>query len=255
MIWIVITVALGLALGVGVVLVLARPDSLRTSYKRGARRKTPSLKPVAPPLQVGHSQDKPPEVHRPVRFPARVRNNAVSSKPVAPPLQVGHSQDRPPEVDRPVDFPVEVLQAAWRRQAGLCANCGRLLIWAHRDRDSGTGAWHSHHRIPRDQGGSSDLKNCVLLCSGIANCHFNVGHGGVGRNHYSPLEDSGLLYLRHGGEGAKTTVPHKRTMPSLIREVFGVRAPAQAKKHSTSKPNGSRSSPPLPLQDDFSETC
>jgi 5-methylcytosine-specific restriction endonuclease McrA len=215
MIWIVITVALGLALGVGVVLVLVRPVLLHSAHKRGARRKTASLKPVAPPLQVGRSQDKPPEV------------------------------------DRPVDFLEEVVKAAWRRQGGLCANCGRLLIWTNRDRDSGTGAWQSHHRTPRDQGGSSNVKNCVLFCSGIANCHFNIGHGGIGWNHYSQLEDSGLPYLRHGSEEAKTTAPQTRTRPSLIGKVFGVLLPARAKKHSASKPNANRPGPSLPLQDDY----
>lgn len=147
MIWIVIGVVLGLALGVGVLLVLSRPVSIhsasKTLHKSGAGKATVSLKRVAPP--------------RPVEL----------------------SRDGPPRVDRPVDLPQEALMAAWSRQGGLCANCGRLLAWTHRGRDSGLGAWQSHHRTPRDQGGSSHLKNCVLLCSNMANCHFNIGHGGI----------------------------------------------------------------------------
>ena len=214
MIWMVIAVALGLALGVGFVLVLARPASLQSHHKRGARKKSITLEAVASPAPVEASFDSPPEV------------------------------------DRAVDFPQEVVKAAWRRQGGQCANCGRLLIWPNRDRDSGTGAWQSHHRTPRDQGGSNNLKNCVLLCSGMGDCHFNVGHGGIGWDHYAVLEDYRLLYLRHRRDQAPTTAPQKRTIAVLVREAFGIRAPAKPKKHSASKPNARRPGPFLPHQDD-----
>jgi len=252
MIWMVIAVALGLALGVGVMLVLARPASLYAVHKRRARKNTVSSRPVPPPLpEVRPSPDSPPEVDRTADLPERVRKNTVSSRPVAPPLpEVRPSPDSPPEVDRTADFPEEVVKAAWRRQGGLCADCGRLLIWAHRNRDSGTGAWHSHHRTPRGQGGSSNLKNCVLFCSGGTNCHFNIGHGGIGWNHYSVLEDEKLLYLRYGKEQAKTTPSQTPTTPGLFRQVFGILAPARVKKHSASKPNANPSDRYLQYQDD-----
>ena len=252
MIWMVIAVALGLALGVGVMLVLARPASLYAVHKRRARKNTVSSRPVAPPLpEVRPSPDNSPEVDRTADLPERVRKNTVSSRPVAPPLpEVRPSPDSPPEVDRTADFPEEVVKAAWRRQGGLCADCGRLLIWAHRNRDSGTGAWHSHHRTPRGQGGSSNLKNCVLFCSGGTNCHFNIGHGGIGWNHYSVLEDEKLLYLRYGKERAKTTPSQTPTTPGLFRQAFGILVPARVKKRSASKPTAYPSDRYSQYQDD-----
>jgi 5-methylcytosine-specific restriction endonuclease McrA len=250
MIWVVVAVLIGLALGGGVVLVLARRDSLHSAHRRVAERKSAPTKPVAPPVQVARSHDKPPAVDRPLDSPEPLRK-AVSPKPVAPSVRVERSDDRAARADRSADFPDAVVKAAWRRQGGLCAQCGRLLIWANRDRDSGTGAWQKHHRIPIDQGGSSDLKNCVLFCSGVANCHFNIGHGGIGWNHYSPLEDSGLLYLRYGAEKVTTTVPQTGTRSSLIREVFGILTPGRAKTKSASKPKANRSRRSLQPEDDY----
>ena len=129
---------------------------------------------------------------------------------------------RPTKEGMAADFPGRVIEAAWRRQGGRCAGCGRWLIRPHRDRDSGTGAWESHHRIPVDQGGSHLLSNCVLFCSGVADCHFNRGHGGIGWTHYAPIDESALLFLFAGS--TTTTAPtapvrHKR---SLVREVLGI---------------------------------
>lgn len=240
MIWIVTAILLGLALGVGSVLILARPDSVHSTHKKRATKKTASINPAAPSVQAGRSQQKPSAVGRPIR----------STEQAMAPVQVERYLDPAPRVDRPVDFPEGAVKAAWRRQGGLCAQCGRLLIWANRDRDSGIGAWQSHHRIPRDQGGSSDLKNCVLFCSGVANCHFKIGHGGIGWDHYSPLKDSGLLYLFHGVAKANTTALQMRTGSGLIGEVFGILVPGRAKRPSASKPNAGRSRPSLSLGDD-----
>jgi 5-methylcytosine-specific restriction endonuclease McrA len=127
-------------------------------------------------------------------------------------------------------FPEQVVRAAWRRQGGRCARCGRWLIWSHRGRDSGIGAWQSHHRIPGDQGVISALANCMIFCSGAANCHFNIGHGGIGWTHYAPLDDSVLLFLF---DISTTVTDHgARTRPkrSLLRAVLGISQPERAKK-------------------------
>ena len=245
MIWIVTAILLGLALGVGAVLVLARPYSIHSAHKKSTGKTSASIKPAAPLVKIGRPHDKPSAADRAVRLPLQV----------VPPVAVASSHGKPPGLDRPADFPEVVVIAAWRRQGGLCAQCGRLLIWANRDRDSGIGAWQSHHRTARDQGGISDLKNCVLFCSGVANCHFNIGHGGIGWNHYSPLEDSGLLYLRCGAEKGTTTGPQTRTKPGLIGEVFGILVPGRGKRPSVSKPNAKRSRPSLSLEDDYDGAC
>jgi 5-methylcytosine-specific restriction endonuclease McrA len=123
------------------------------------------------------------------------------------------------------EFPEQVVRAAWRRQGGRCARCGRWLIWPYRDRDSGTGAWQSHRRIPEDQGGRTTLANCVLFCSGIGNCHFNIGHGGVAWSHYADLDGAALPFL----VDVLTTVtePAAPTRPkrSLLRAVLGIPQP------------------------------
>jgi hypothetical protein len=126
-----------------------------------------------------------------------------------------------------VDFADEVVRTAWDRQGGRCAKCGRWLIWTYRARNGGTGAWQPHHMTSSDQGGSSALPNCVIFCSGIANCHFNVGHGGVRWSHYAPLDDSVLLFFYTGEQAAKM-IPEP-TKRSLIQEVFGVRQSTKAK--------------------------
>ena len=129
---------------------------------------------------------------------------------------------RPVREKTAVDFPDEIVGAAWRRQGGRCAKCGRWLIWAHRDRDSGTGAWESHHRIPANQGGRPTLPNCVLLCSGVADCHFNIGHGGIAWSHYAPLGDSALLFISGGQTTAASPTTPARRKRNLLREVLGI---------------------------------
>jgi len=132
-----------------------------------------------------------------------------------------------------VDFADEVVKAAWDRQGGRCAKCGRWLIWTYRGRNGGIGAWQPHHMTPSDQGGSDTLTNCVIFCSGIANCHYSVGHGGVSWSYCAPLEDSVLLFFHTVGQAAKM-IP-KPTKRSLIQEVFGVRQSTKVKGCRTRK--------------------
>ena len=127
-------------------------------------------------------------------------------------------------------FPEQVVRAAWRRQGGRCASCGRWLIWSHRGRDSGIGAWQSHHRIPEDQGGISACANCMIFCSGAANCHFNTGHGGIGWTHYAPLDDSVLLFLFDMSPTVTDHGPQTRPKRSLLRAVLGIPQPERANK-------------------------
>jgi 5-methylcytosine-specific restriction endonuclease McrA len=137
-------------------------------------------------------------------------------------------RSRPAKKERiAADFPDHVIEAAWRRQGGRCAGCGRWLIWPHRDRDSGTGAWESHHRVPVDQGGSHLLSNCVLFCSGVADCHFNRGHEGIGWTHYATLDESALVFLFAGSATVTSPTTPVRPKRSLLRGVFGIPQPAR----------------------------
>jgi putative FmdB family regulatory protein len=137
-------------------------------------------------------------------------------------------RSRPAKKERiAADFPDHVIEAAWRRQGGRCAGCGRWLIWPHRDRDSGTGAWESHHRVPVDQGGSHLLSNCVLFCSGVADCHFNWGHEGIGWTHYATLDETALVFLFAGSATVTSPTTPVRPKRSLLRGVFGIPQPAR----------------------------
>jgi 5-methylcytosine-specific restriction endonuclease McrA len=136
---------------------------------------------------------------------------------------------RPAEESMAADFPDRIVEAAWRRQGGRCAGCGRRLMWSQRDGDSGTGAWESHHRIPFDRGGSHLLANCVLFCSGAADCHFVLGHGGIGWTHYAPLHESVLRFLFAGSATVTAPTAPVRPRRSLLREVFGIPQPARGR--------------------------
>ncbi|MDM8001135.1 MAG: HNH endonuclease signature motif containing protein [Dehalococcoidia bacterium] len=141
------------------------------------------------------------------------------------------------------DFPLPVIEAAWRRQGGRCAGCGRWLIWSRRNREGAVGAWESHHRVPIEHGGSSVLSNCVLLCSGVADCHFRRGHGGVAWTHYAPLEDSSLLFLFAGTPSAAPRVAGVPQRRNLLRDVLGIpqsrsRPPESAKEQGAPDSTG-----------------
>ncbi len=85
-------------------------------------------------------------------------------------------------------FPRSVVQRAWDRQKGLCAGCGKTLVRGNQDKGQ-WGAWHAHHRKPRDYGGSALLRNCVLLCiNEPENCHLNIGHEGNYGNYAQPSD-------------------------------------------------------------------
>ena len=104
-----------------------------------------------------------------------------------------------------MEFADGVIRAAWERQGGRCAKCGRWLVWARRGRESVTGAWQPHHKNPGDQEKRDALANCIIFCSGMADCHFNEGHGGVNWSHHASLDDSTLLFLHTGEEQAEKT--------------------------------------------------
>ena len=133
-----------------------------------------------------------------------------------------------------MEFADGVVKAAWDRQGGRCAKCGRWLIWAQRGRESMTGAWHPHYKDPEDQEKRNALADCIIFCSGTADCHFNEGHGGMNWSHCASLDDSMLLFLHAGEEGAEKA-PKAPTgeKGSLIGAFFGLsQAPASKRRRS-----------------------
>lgn len=95
-------------------------------------------------------------------------------------------------------FSKETTTAAWNRQDGKCAYCGKTLDPINREQTE-FGAWNTHHRKPEREGGTNTLRNCVILCVNQSeSCHFNIGHGGVSWDYYKPLRDSELPFLDYG---------------------------------------------------------
>jgi hypothetical protein len=130
-------------------------------------------------------------------------------------------------------FSRQTVDAAWSRQGGCCAHCGKSL--ARSNRDYGRyGAWHPHHRKPESKDGTDTLGNCVILCiNEPGNCHFNVGHKGNWAN-YAPLSDSDLPYLY---EGQRIT---RRPLAQMLR------TQPMVKKIRRVKPRRLPPSPPQP---------
>jgi hypothetical protein len=131
-----------------------------------------------------------------------------------------------------MEFADGVVRAAWDRQGGRCAKCGRWLVWARRGRGSATGAWQPHHKNPEDQEERDTLANCIIFCSGIADCHFEEGHAGINWSHYASLDDSMLLFLHAGEEEAeRTPKAPSRKKGGLVRTFLGMsQVPAGEKR-------------------------
>ncbi len=61
-------------------------------------------------------------------------------------------------------FSRRVEDEAWERQAGLCAGCGRSLVYYNRGQ-GGSGAYWPVELRPGVYGGGRSVENCVLLCT------------------------------------------------------------------------------------------
>lgn len=87
---------------------------------------------------------------------------------------------------------------AWERQGGLCARCGKPLVYYNRGQ-GGSGAYAPHHLRARVYGGPDSVRNCVLLCTIGENCHLHTGHGGD-LSRRVVLQDGDLPFLYAGLE-------------------------------------------------------
>ena len=77
-----------------------------------------------------------------------------------------------------MQFDYSAKNAAFVRQHGHCAKCGKYLNMVHEDRRGYEGAWTAHDLLPLDEGGSNKAHNCVILCITKPDCHLNFAHGG-----------------------------------------------------------------------------
>ena len=75
-------------------------------------------------------------------------------------------------------FDYNAKNAAYVRQHGRCAKCGKYLNMILEDRRGYEGAWTAHDLVPLDEGGRNKAHNCVIVCITKPDCHLNFAHGG-----------------------------------------------------------------------------
>jgi len=106
-----------------------------------------------------------------------------------------------------------------------------------------TGAWQPHHRDPGNQDRRNVLANCIIFCSGKADCHFKEGHGGVNWSHYASLDDSMLLFLHTGEEEAEKNPEAPAGQKGSLIGAFLAISQAPAKEGRGSRKRRPRRSP------------
>ncbi len=77
-----------------------------------------------------------------------------------------------------MQFNYNAKNAAYVRQHGRCAKCGKHFNMLFEDKEGYEGSWTGHDLMPLEEGGSNRAYNCVLLCITKPNCHLNFAHGG-----------------------------------------------------------------------------
>ncbi len=78
------------------------------------------------------------------------------------------------------DFSRHVEDQAWERQGGLCAGCGKPLVYYNRGQ-GGRGAYWPVRMKPDVYAGSSSADNCVLLCTECQEARFGGDGNGKPR--------------------------------------------------------------------------
>jgi hypothetical protein len=124
-------------------------------------------------------------------------------------------------------FEYSTKNAAFVRQHGHCAKCGKYLNMVHEDRRGHEGAWTAHDLVPLDEGGSNKAHNCVILCITDPDCHLNFAHGGNPRERVfltqfafpgfvfrngtgrEPLEETPCETQQPALEGSSSVVPYR----------------------------------------------
>lgn len=77
-----------------------------------------------------------------------------------------------------MQFDYNTKNAAYVRQHGRCAKCGKYLNMIFEDKRGYEGAWTAHDLVPLGEGGSNKAYNCVILCITKPDCHLSFAHGG-----------------------------------------------------------------------------
>ena len=113
-------------------------------------------------------------------------------------------------------FDYSAKNAAFVRQHGHCAKCGKYLNMVYEDRRGYDGAWTAHDLVPLEEGGSSKAHNCVILCITEPDCHLSFAHGGHlhQRVFLTPFAFPGFVFRNGGGEERLEEIAGKTQRPA-----------------------------------------
>jgi hypothetical protein len=106
-------------------------------------------------------------------------------------------------------FDYSAKNAAFVRQHGRCAKCGKYLNMICEDRRGHEGAWTAHDLVPLDEGGSNKAHNCVILCITDPDCHLSFAHGGHPRERVflTPFAFPGWVFKSGGDQNTAEASP------------------------------------------------
>ena len=115
-----------------------------------------------------------------------------------------------------MQFDYSAKNAAFVRQHGHCAKCGKYLNMVYEDRRGYAGAWTAHDLFPLDEGGSNKAHNCVILCITEPDCHLNFAHGGHHRQRVFLTQYAfpGWVFRNTGGEELLEETPGEMQRPA-----------------------------------------
>jgi Fe-S oxidoreductase len=97
------------------------------------------------------------------------------------------------------EFTLNTKEQALDRQRNRCGSCGAAVSYLTPIEDAKNKYLEfarAHHMRHCQQGGTSDLSNCVILCQA---CHYSVHQGGNYRNQSSYLISVPTDYLYFNG--------------------------------------------------------
>ncbi|GEM_PF-1010255 len=108
-----------------------------------------------------------------------------------------------------MQFDYSAKNAAYVRQHGRCAKCGKHLNMIYEDRRGYEEAWTAHDLVPLDEGGTNKPHNCVILCITDPDCHLSFAHAGDlhARVFLTQFSFPNFVFRNKGGEVDSEEIP------------------------------------------------
>ena len=113
-------------------------------------------------------------------------------------------------------FDYNAKNAAFVRQHGRCAKCGKYLNMVYEDRRGHEGAWTAHDLVPLDEGGTNKSHNCVILCITDPDCHLGFAHAGdLGQRVFlTQFAFPNFVFRNGSGEQRSDEIPGETPLPA-----------------------------------------